>query len=92
MNFFNQLRNKFTKLGILFSKKQINSHNETQSTNSPIFKYRLMEVGLSNKPLEGSTIFGDTFSKADNQTILNYIKRKEIKAHEHVKFLTQGMF
>lgn len=52
-------------------------------------KYKLMQIGVSNKPLEGSTLFGDTFSKADNSTILNYLKRKEVLAAEHIKFLAQ---
>lgn len=55
-------------------------------------KYRLMQIGLSNKPLEGSTLFSDTFSRADDHVILNYFQRKEGEAHEHVQFLTQNLF
>ncbi|MBN9231902.1 MAG: hypothetical protein BGO90_06320 [Legionella sp. 40-6] len=55
-------------------------------------KYKLLQIGLSNKPLEGSTLFSDTFSRADDQTILNYLERKEMMAHEHIKFLTQNLF
>lgn len=54
-------------------------------------KYRLMQIGLSNKPLEGSTLFGDTFSVADNQTILEYLHSKQVQAHGHVEFLTQNL-
>src|SRR3990167_4805177 len=59
------------------------------ATTVEYVKYRLMQIGLSNKPLEGSTLFGDTFSVADNQTIHNYLLNKKEQAHEHVKFLTQ---
>ena len=50
-------------------------------------KYRLMEIGLSNKPLEGSTLFGDTFSKASDDVIGSYIERKVGLFHEQIKFL-----
>ncbi len=60
------------------------------ATSVEYVKYRLMEIGLSNKPLEGSTLFSDTFSVADTQTIVNYLKSKNDLAHEHVKFLTQN--
>ncbi len=55
-------------------------------------EYKLLQIGLSNKPLEGSTLFSDTFSRADDQTILNYLARKEMMTHEHIKFLTQSLF
>jgi hypothetical protein len=62
------------------------------ATTIEYVKYKLLQIGLSNKPLEGSTLFSDTFSRADDQTILNYLERKEILTHEHVKFLTQNLF
>lgn len=62
------------------------------ATSVDYVKYRLMQIGVSNKPLEGSTLFSDTFSKADDQTILNYFQRKEDEAHAHVRFLTQNLF
>lgn len=55
-------------------------------------KYKLLQIGLSNKPLEGSTLFSDTFSRANDQTILNYLDRKTPLMHEHIKFLTQILF
>jgi len=61
------------------------------ATSVDYVKYRLMQIGLSNKPLEGSTLFGDTFSVADSQTILDYLHSKQEQAHEHVAFLTQNM-
>ncbi|QDQ40191.1 hypothetical protein E3226_007160 [Legionella geestiana] len=63
-----------------------------EATTIEFVKYKLLQIGLSNKPLEGSTLFSDTFSRADDQTILNYLKRKEIMTHEHIKFLTQNLF
>ena len=55
-------------------------------------KYRLLQIGLSNKPLEGSTLFSDTFSRADDSIILNYLERKKELVFEHVRFLTQNLF
>ncbi len=52
-------------------------------------KYKLMQIGLSNKPLEGSTLFGDTFSKASDEIIKSYIDRKLLIARDIVKFLYQ---
>jgi len=64
-----------------------------EATTVEYVKYRLMQIGLSNKPLEGSTLFGDTFSVASDDTISEYLRSKEGLAHEHVKFLTQdGLF
>lgn len=51
-----------------------------------------MQIGLSNKPLEGSTLFGDTFSIASDKTILEYLESKTQLAHQHVQFLTQGCY
>lgn len=62
------------------------------ATNIEYVKYKLLQIGLSNKPLEGSTLFSHTFSRADDQTILNYLERKEIMTHEHIQFLTQNLF
>lgn len=55
-------------------------------------KYKLMQIGLSNKPLEGSTLFSDTFSVADSDTIIKYLLSKKDQAHDHVNFLTQNIF
>ena len=63
-----------------------------EATTIEYVKYKLLQIGLSNKPLEGSTLFSDTFSRADDQTILNYLERKEMMTHEHIKFLTQNLF
>jgi|GEM_PF-470047 len=63
-----------------------------EATSVEYVKYRLMEIGLSNKPLEGSTLFSDTFSVADNKTILEYLHSKKEQAHKQVQFLTQKSF
>jgi tRNA(Ile)-lysidine synthase TilS/MesJ len=73
-------------------KISYNSPVYKESTSVEIVKYRLMQIGLCNKPLEGSTLFGDTFSEADDNTILEYLKEKEELAHSHVEFITQGIF
>lgn len=59
------------------------------ASNIEYVKYKLMQIGLSNKPLEGSTLFGDTFSKASDDTIKIYIERKLPIARDIVKFLYQ---
>lgn len=83
---------------IIYLEKLLSKYNI--KLNCPIYdlansiedvKYRLMELGLSNKPLEGSTLFGDTFSKADDITIKNYINRKESLLYDHISFLNQGI-
>jgi hypothetical protein len=39
------------------------------ATTIEYVKYKLLQIGLSNKPLKGSTLFSDTFSRAEDQTI-----------------------
>lgn len=51
-------------------------------------KYMLMEMGLSNKPLEGSTLFGDTFSVSSDDIIEAYIDRKTSLFHEQIKLFS----
>jgi len=55
-------------------------------------KYKLMQLGLSTKPIEGSTIFGDTFTYASDEIVEEYMLSKETLAHEIVEFLTQKKF
>lgn len=71
---------------------RINFHQPIyeDATSVEYVKYKLMEIGLSNKPLEGSTLFSDTFSVADSQTIVEYLHNKKELAHKHVQFLTQN--
>jgi predicted subunit of tRNA(5-methylaminomethyl-2-thiouridylate) methyltransferase len=67
--------------------------------NSPIYefaksqedvKYRLLQAGISTKSLEGISIFADSFTVASDETILDYLKRKEDKCKDIIDFLTGG--
>ncbi len=40
-------------------------------------KYRLLQLGVSTKSLEGISIFADSFSTPSDETILSYLDRKE---------------
>ncbi len=53
--------------------------------NSPIYefaqssddvKYKLLQIGISTKSLEGLSIFADSFSSASNDVILEYLNEK----------------
>ncbi|MBC8953972.1 MULTISPECIES: hypothetical protein [Xenorhabdus] len=68
--------------------------------NSPIYefaqsqddvKYRLLQAGISTKSLEGISIFADSFTPASDETILDYLKRKESKCRDIIEFLTGGI-
>lgn len=54
-------------------------------------KYRLLQAGVSTKSLEGLSVFADSFTTASDETILNYLKRKEHKARNIISFLTGGI-
>lgn len=66
------------------------------SYESPIYnygnrkeiKYALMEFGISNKSLEGVSIFGDSFSEPDENMILEYMNEKIHFCHEHIRLLS----
>ncbi|MBD2810863.1 hypothetical protein ID853_08215 [Xenorhabdus sp. Vera] len=68
--------------------------------NSPIYefatsqedvKYRLLQAGISTKSLEGISIFADSFTTPSDETILNYLNRKEAKCRDIIEFLTGGI-
>jgi len=68
--------------------------------NSPIYefakssedvKYRLLQLGLSTKSLEGISIFSDSFSVPSDETIYEYLKQKEDIFHDIVKFISAGI-
>jgi hypothetical protein len=40
-------------------------------------KYRLLEAGISTKSLEGLSMFADSFTEADDDTILAYLQAKK---------------
>ena len=65
--------------------------------NSPIYefaqssddvKYRLLQVGISTKSLEGISIFADSFSVPSDETILAYLKDKEELGRDIIRFLS----
>ncbi|MER5931766.1 hypothetical protein [Streptomyces sp. NPDC002054] len=65
--------------------------------NSPVYefaqsqddvKYRLLQLGLSTKSLEGVSIFGDSFSTPSDDTILNYLKEKEALSRDIIDFFS----
>ena len=68
--------------------------------NSPIYefaksaedvKYRLLQIGVSTKSLEGISIFADSFTVPTDETILNYLKRKEAMSRDIISFLSGGL-
>lgn len=48
-------------------------------------KYALLEAGMSTKSLEGLSMFADSFTKADDQTILKYLQSKEDLACSYIE-------
>lgn len=50
-------------------------------------KYRLLQLGISTKSLEGISIFADSFSTPGDDTILAYLKDKTPLALNIVRFL-----
>lgn len=50
-------------------------------------KYRLLQLGLSTKSLEGVSIFGDSFSTPSDETVLGYLNQKEEVSRDIIQFL-----
>ena len=48
-------------------------------------KYALLEAGMSTKSLEGLSMFADSFTQADDQTILAYLRSKEHLASSYIE-------
>lgn len=51
-------------------------------------KYRLLQLGISTKSLEGISIFADSFSTPNDDAILAYLHDKAPLAHNIVRFLS----
>lgn len=51
-------------------------------------KYRLLQIGVSTKSLEGVSIFADSFSEPSDETILTYLERKERICRDIIELLT----
>lgn len=54
-------------------------------------KYRLLQLGLATKSLEGVSIFADSFTVPSDETIIAYLKRKEQLARDIIGFLRGGI-
>ncbi len=50
-------------------------------------KYRLLQLGVSTKSLEGISIFADSFSEPSDDVIMNYLRRKEPICRDIIEFL-----
>ena len=50
-------------------------------------KYRLLQLGVSTKSLEGISIFADSFSTPSDEIILSYLERKEAICRDIVQLL-----
>jgi hypothetical protein len=53
-------------------------------------KYKLLQLGLSTKSLEGVSIFGDTFSVPSDEAVVGYLQDKAPLAHRILAFLAGG--
>lgn len=51
-------------------------------------KYRLLQLGISTKSLEGISIFGDSFSAPSDETVFAYLHEKAPVALNIIKFLS----
>lgn len=51
-------------------------------------KYRLLQIGVSTKSLEGISVFADSFTTPSDEIIMNYLNRKEPIFKDIVDFLT----
>lgn len=50
-------------------------------------KYRLLQLGVSTKSLEGISIFADSFSTPSDEIILSYLQRKEEICRDIIELL-----
>lgn len=50
-------------------------------------KYRLLQIGVSTKSLEGISIFADSFSTPSDETILSYLEKKEEICRDIIELL-----
>ncbi|MBG6064445.1 hypothetical protein [Micromonospora ureilytica] len=58
------------------------------ATSEHDVKYRLLQLGLSTKSLEGVSIFADSFTTPSDETILAYLMAKEELSRDIIGFLT----
>jgi predicted subunit of tRNA(5-methylaminomethyl-2-thiouridylate) methyltransferase len=48
-------------------------------------KYALFEYGISTKSLEGCSLFDDSYSEADAETVMRYIAEKQAICEQHLR-------
>jgi hypothetical protein len=53
-------------------------------------KYKLLQLGISTKSLEGVSIFGDSFTTPSDEVILGYLQEKAPLALNIIDFLSGG--
>jgi predicted subunit of tRNA(5-methylaminomethyl-2-thiouridylate) methyltransferase len=53
-------------------------------------KYKLLQLGISTKSLEGVSIFGDSFTTPSDEVILSYLQEKAPLAMSIIDFLSGG--
>ena len=53
-------------------------------------KYKLLQLGISTKSLEGVSIFGDSFTTPSDEVILGYLQEKTPLALNIIDFLSGG--
>jgi hypothetical protein len=53
-------------------------------------KYKLLQLGISTKSLEGVSIFGDSFTTPSDEVILSYLQEKTPLALSIIDFLSGG--
>lgn len=53
-------------------------------------KYKLLQLGISTKSLEGVSIFGDSFTTPSDEVILAYLREKVPVANGIIDFLSGG--
>ncbi|RSZ56525.1 hypothetical protein HF313_28695 [Massilia atriviolacea] len=53
-------------------------------------KYKLLQLGISTKSLEGVSIFGDSFTTPSDEVILSYLQEKAPLAMNIIDFLSGG--
>ena len=49
-------------------------------------KYKLLQLGLSTKSLEGLSVFADSFTTPSDEVVLQYLRDKERKAVDIIDF------
>ena len=72
-------RDLSTRYGIRYETPIVEAGSELD------VKYALLEAGMSTKSLEGLSMFADSFTKADDQTILAYLQSKEHIACSYIE-------